>query len=59
MQMGVTIKYKADTSVERHKAQLVAKGLTQTYGIDYQKTFAPAAKINFNRVLLSIGVNAD
>ncbi|XP_062114174.1 uncharacterized protein LOC133825214 [Humulus lupulus] len=53
------IKTKADGSVERYKARLVAKGFTQTYGIDYQETFAPVAKINSIQVLLSLAVNSS
>ena len=52
-----TIKCKADGSVERYKARLVTKGFTQTYGIDYQETFAQVAKLNSIRVLLSLVAN--
>jgi hypothetical protein len=54
-----TIKHKADGSIERLKAQLVAKGFTQSYRIDYQETFAPVAKLNTIIIFLPLAVNQD
>ena len=54
-----TIKHKSNGTVERYKAHLVAKGFTQTYGIDYLQTFAFFAKLNTIRVLLSLAANLD
>ena len=53
------VKYNSDGSLERYKARLMTKGLTQTYSIDYLETFAQVAKLNTMRVLLSIVANLD
>jgi hypothetical protein len=53
------VKHKADSSVERYNARLVAKGFTQTYGIDYEGAFAPMVMMNSIRVLLSLAENLD
>ena len=45
--------------MDRYKARLVSKGFTQSYGIDYQETFALVAKLNTVRVLLSLEANFD
>ena len=54
-----TIKHTPEGKVERYKARLMAKGYTQTYGIDYDETFAPVAKMNSVRTLISCVVNLD
>ncbi|RDX86551.1 hypothetical protein CR513_32098, partial [Mucuna pruriens] len=48
------IKVGSNDSVDHLKAQLVAKGYTQVYGLDYGDTFSPVAKITITRLLLSL-----
>lgn len=48
----VKVKTNSDGSLER--ARLVAKDFSQEYGIDYEETFAPVAKITTVRTLISV-----
>ena len=54
-----TVKHNVNGSIERYKARLVVKSYTQIYGADYQENFAPLAKMNSVRILLSLVTNKD
>ena len=50
------IKTRFDGSIERYKVCLIAKGFTQEYGIDYERTFTLVAHISSVRALLAIAI---
>ena len=56
--IGVKWVYKAKKNskgeVERHKARLVAKGYSQRAGIDYDEVFAPVARLETVRLIISL-----
>lgn len=47
-------KYDEHGTVTRNKARLVAKGYAQIEGIDFEETFAPIARLESIRILISI-----
>jgi hypothetical protein len=51
------IKRRAHGNLDKYKAQLVAKGFKQQYGIDYEKTFSLMVKSTTIRVILSLVVS--
>ena len=53
------IKCLLDESIERYKAQLVARGFSQQYGLGYDETFSPVAKISIVRIPLALVVCKD
>lgn len=49
-----TVKFQPSGEIERYKARLVARGFTQTKGIDYGETLSTEAKVISIRILLSL-----
>ena len=54
-----TVKRKADGSIEKFKARLVADGNTQKHGIDFDRIFATVVKTLTIRLVLAIAAARD
>ncbi|XP_037959270.1 uncharacterized mitochondrial protein AtMg00820-like [Teleopsis dalmanni] len=50
-------KRDADGTINKRKARLVAKGFTQIFGTNYNKTFAPVARMSSVRMFVALSVN--
>ncbi len=48
------VKHNADGCVSRYNARLVAKGYAQTYGINYEETYSPVAKMTTVRAIIAM-----
>ncbi|KAK3034348.1 hypothetical protein RJ639_032246 [Escallonia herrerae] len=48
------LKKKSDGTTDRFKACLVARGFSQNYGLDYEETFSPVAKMVTVRSIISL-----
>ena len=51
------VKFAADGSIEKHKAQFVARGFSQVEGIDYDETFAAIAR--YTSILTIMAIAAE
>lgn len=49
-----SLKTHPDGSIDKYKARLVLKGLSQREGIDFSETYSPVAKLGTIRAILSI-----
>jgi hypothetical protein len=53
------IKHGVDGEVERYKVKLVARGFTQTFGVDYKETFAFVVKFMSIHCILALAAIED
>ncbi len=48
------VKHNVGGSMNKYKARLVAKGYAQTYGINYEETYSPIAKMTTVRAIIAM-----
>ncbi|KAK9120307.1 hypothetical protein Syun_017924 [Stephania yunnanensis] len=53
------LKKKSDGTVDKCKARLVARGFSQSYGLDYEETFSPVAKMVTLRSIFSLAAHKN
>ena len=53
------IKRKANGSIEKYKACLIARGFTQCFGINYFNTFSPVARLASFQIILAYTAHHD
>ncbi len=53
-QVGFQRKRKADGTVDRFKARIMAQGYSQQYGVDYSEVFARVTRANCITEILSV-----
>ena len=57
--MGVSKKLEELGTVTRNKARLVVQGYNKKEGINYEETFAPAARIEAIRILVAFAAHIE
>ncbi len=53
------IKHKANGTIEKYKARLVARGFMQKFGVDYFDTFSPVVRLASFHTILAIAACND
>ncbi|GAA0153411.1 transmembrane signal receptor [Lithospermum erythrorhizon] len=51
------VKLNSDGTLHKYKARLVAQGLKQLHGVDYEQTFSPVIKPATIRIVLTLAVS--
>lgn len=53
------LKKNSDGVVDKYKARLIARGFSQSYGLDYEETFSPVAKRVTVRTIFSLAASMN